>query len=265
MITFNIDNVVEYYNEHNQTEWNDIDFPNIAPPFLNFKMKFTMPKYIKVKNAERQLNPLAGTKWQTLWNAYKTTIKGIEGWMYKSIVVSDIEFDFSFEVFCDKNGVLQKVIDLYGKQVSSILLLQKSFNNLSDSGKQGISDTCTTILQPQLLALSFMHCKNVKTEEVNPNLAFPNRVRRHWAKKGREPLENYHIINIYPMTNVKDNPIYQGTKGSNIALTICRGHFKDYRKGKGLFGKYHGIFWIESFVKGAKNELNVDKDYKIKL
>jgi hypothetical protein len=27
------------------------------------------------------------------------------------------------------------------------------------------------------------------------------------------------------------------------ALHIMRGHFKDYREGRGLFGKVHGMWW----------------------
>ena len=31
--------------------------------------------------------------------------------------------------------------------------------------------------------------------------------------------------------------------GLKRALHICRGHFKDYREGRGLFAKTHGIWW----------------------
>lgn len=267
MITFNIDNIVEYYNEHGQTEWDDADFPNVAPPFLNFMFKFIMPKYIKVQATDRMIHPFAGSQWMTVWNATETTVKGIQGWFLKAVVSSDIDLDFAIQLFCDKYGVLQPVLNLRGKQVSSMLSFDEYKKDMSVFERQGYIDACTTIMQPQLLALSFLHCKNVKTIEVNPNLSLPSRVRRHWEKKGRKPLDNYNIINIYPMNTPTNNPIHQETKDSTNntpkALTICRGHFKDYRNGKGLFGKYHGIFWIESFVKDAKK--NIDVDYKIKL
>ena len=35
-------------------------------------------------------------------------------------------------------------------------------------------------------------------------------------------------------------------------MHICRGHFRDYREGKGLFGKYHKLVWTPATVRGTK-------------
>jgi hypothetical protein len=42
-----------------------------------------------------------------------------------------------------------------------------------------------------------------------------------------------------------------------------RGHFKDYSV-KGLFGRYKGVYWWDSQVRGEVNGGVVDKDYRVK-
>ena len=51
--------------------------------------------------------------------------------------------------------------------------------------------------------------------------------------------------------------------GLKHALHICRGHFKDYRDGKGLFGRYKDIYWWESQVRGNGEHGVVLKDYNV--
>ena len=53
--------------------------------------------------------------------------------------------------------------------------------------------------------------------------------------------------------------------GLQRALHICRGHFKDYRDGKGLFGKHKGLYWWDSTVKGNANNGEIKKDYALKM
>jgi len=51
-----------------------------------------------------------------------------------------------------------------------------------------------------------------------------------------------------------------GSKG----LHLCRGHYKNYKKGNGLFGRYKGIFWWPSIVKGNNKQKVIVKDYELK-
>ena len=264
-ITINIDNVIEYYNENIKTRWTEADFSNIRPPFNNFIMKFKMPDYIFVGDIGRMNHPMARSKWFSNWKSKKETMMGIDGWLIKILIVNDINFiDFSVEIFCDDNGMMQKVFNIDGELTGSkIRIAQKDFDKAE---ARGMIDCCTTILQPQLLALCFLHCKNVDLIEVDPNEKLPSRVKRHWAKKGKPPLEKYHVLNINPMASPKIKPKeYKESSGTQRGLTIYRGHFKDYTKGKGLFGKYKGVFWIESFLKGNKEFGEIDKDYNIKI
>lgn len=51
--------------------------------------------------------------------------------------------------------------------------------------------------------------------------------------------------------------------GLKRALHICRGHFKNYSNGKGLFGKYKGLYWWDMNLRGNSENGTVVKDYKV--
>jgi hypothetical protein len=48
-------------------------------------------------------------------------------------------------------------------------------------------------------------------------------------------------------------------------MHICRGHFKDYREGRGLFGKYHQLVWHPSLVRGTKGDKPAAREIEVKL
>jgi hypothetical protein len=115
-----------------------------------------------------------------------------------------------------------------------------------------------------LFSIQLMNCKNVHTEEVDPNQSLSRQVKRHMARKNMPPLEKYHVITIDHMkkSNKKE---FNGASVNVInhkPLHICRGHFRTYQ-GKGLFGKYKGTFWIPAHAKGTKENGVINKEYKI--
>lgn len=114
-----------------------------------------------------------------------------------------------------------------------------------------------------LNALSLIHCRNIKLVENDPNLELPSRIRKHWENKGKSPLKKYYTLEIKPMKEVlrKDGGIERND--TKKALHICRGHYSHYEEGKGLFGKYHGTYWIPMHVKGNRENGEIEKDYKI--
>jgi hypothetical protein len=116
-----------------------------------------------------------------------------------------------------------------------------------------------------LLAVQFMHCKNVVRKEIDPNKNLPRRVQKHWEKKGRAPLTKYYTLQIEPLKKILK---YEGNierNGLKKALHICRGHFKDFTEGKGLFGKYHGLYYWDSQVRGNKEYGEIIKDYNVNI
>jgi hypothetical protein len=106
-------------------------------------------------------------------------------------------------------------------------------------------------MTPVLLATSFCHCKNVavKTERI-PDKVVAKLVRQH----GWSPTE-IHELQIDPMRKALHEA---GGADLKRALHIMRGHFKDYREGRGLFGKVHGVFWWPFQLKDSSHPHTYD-------
>lgn len=135
-----------------------------------------------------------------------------------------------------------------------------SSDDLPEDASEVMLGNFAKYVSPVLLAISFMHCKNVTMEQVVPPAPFS---KKHQKKHGR-PLEKYHVLNIEPMKKVLRTEGQSEKTGLRQALHICRGHFKDFSKGTGLFGKYKGLYWWDSQVRGSHTEGIVDKDYNVK-
>lgn len=109
-----------------------------------------------------------------------------------------------------------------------------------------------------LQSISMMNCKNV-------NLTEPDESKKLADKRERKskPAFRYHVLKVTPMSNShRTENIYQPRSEPYQSLHICRGHFKDYRD-KGLFGKYKGIYWWDSHLRGDMSMGIVDKDYEL--
>lgn len=114
-------------------------------------------------------------------------------------------------------------------------------------------------LNVPLLTLSFMHCKNVVLKTIAPSPKL-NRAR---AKRGNPSLAVYKILEIYPVKQILGREGDIQHTGLRRALHICRGHFKDYTIGGGLFGKVHGMFWWGMAIKGSVEAGTILKDYDV--
>jgi hypothetical protein len=111
-----------------------------------------------------------------------------------------------------------------------------------------------------LLALSFLHCKNVTLATNTP----PAKLSRAHQKRRGRPLMTFKTLEIEPMKRVLKHEGRSETTGLKKALHICRGHFKDYSK-HGLFGKYKGLYWWDSHVRGNAAQGTIVKDYAVKV
>jgi hypothetical protein len=125
------------------------------------------------------------------------------------------------------------------------------------NGKLG--DTFNPMSFPAFLTLSFMHCKNVTTEAVEPD----RDVNRERRKQGLKPFVRYHTIDIEPMKRVLRTEGKVESTGLKRALHICRGHFSTYTEERPLFGKLAGTFWVPAHVRGSLEEGAVVSDYKV--
>lgn len=83
------------------------------------------------------------------------------------------------------------------------------------------------------------------------------------AERKGTPLLDYRVLNIEPMKRVLRSEGGLEEAGPRVALHICRGHFKDYRDGPGLFGKHKSVYWWEGSVRGSLVRGKVEKDYQV--
>ena len=110
---------------------------------------------------------------------------------------------------------------------------------------------------PYLYAISLLHCKNVDLEEAQ----FPRSTMRR-AKQREVPDVVFKQLHVRPMgAPATEHKPSSADTYQKKRLHICRGHFKDYRKGAGLFGRYPGLYWWAQQLRGELDQGIVIKDY----
>lgn len=283
-------NVAEYVWSRSNTTW-DIreDFPCLAPPYPNFFVEYHRPGKIfsSVVGAppERIGVLFEGVEYDE--GEEITTQAELDEWakLYPGFPPStpkDLRWDVHAEVFLKNGGAsfwagdIDFVLNTTGglvlppRQRSSAQVLSDLVDDmLEDAGMppaewsapEDVVDFQKLLFVstlPALLAVSFMHCKNIVIETHEPPTALS---KAHKKRRGR-PLLRYHTLQIQPMQEVLRKEGRADELGLPQALHLCRGHFKDYRE-RGLFGKNKGLFWWNSHARGSVDEGVVEKDYKI--
>jgi hypothetical protein len=107
-----------------------------------------------------------------------------------------------------------------------------------------------------------MHCRNVKLAAGPPP---PAKLEKARLRRGHKPSIRYHVLEIEPLRargRQADGLTVRGGEPLN-ALHLCRGHFKDYGEGNGLFGRYHGKWWWPGQARGSFKKGIVAKDYRM--
>jgi len=112
--------------------------------------------------------------------------------------------------------------------------------------------------QPFFFCLSLLHCRNV---EIVDKPAPPAPILKQRAKKGI-PYIQYKTLEVKPLRKVTQGGKRNSGEAEPKALHFVRGHFKDFTA-KGLFGKYKGVYWWDSVVRGDVSKGIIDKDYKV--
>jgi hypothetical protein len=137
--------------------------------------------------------------------------------------------------------------------------LDMAQTEIEDSYVKAAKLTECFLLNPALMATTMLNCKNVRTEIVEP----PKKNNEVRAKRGKPPLLRYHVLVIDPFKKSVRREESTPT-GRVLSLHVVRGHLKDYREGKGLFGKYKGLWWWEPSMAGSADVGTVVKDYEVK-
>jgi hypothetical protein len=254
---FRIDNVAEYYWTNEQDYWEiGKDFPNIAPPFKEFWMEYRMPERIHTSDAGYQSNPLR-QRWGFLFMAEdegKTKL-GDARWLINVISLTGLDqktiggASLNYWYGVAKDGRLGNVgrKSMYGYACDPEFQKHFSVEQIHQMG---------CFIHPALLAISFLHCKNVEIVSAGRTPGVHHRQRHRGTK--------HYVLSIEPLKGILRREGQSEKTGLKMALHICRGHFKDFSKGSGLFGKFKGMYWWGDQVRGSKEEGEVIKQYKVK-
>lgn len=121
-----------------------------------------------------------------------------------------------------------------------------------------MNEILINVESPFMFCLSLLHCRNVETVHVPPQ---PAPILKQRAKKGI-PYIQYKMLEVTPLRTVRQGGTRKDGTPEPKALHFVRGHFKDFSD-KGLFGKYKGVYWWDSQVRGDSAKGIIDKDYRV--
>jgi hypothetical protein len=253
------DNVAQYYFQNKQG-WTLGDFPVVSPPFHSTWFEFARPQGVEWNTGISRWAiwaigdevPLEGS-WDDTSSAFqfcrdwKIEIEERPRWLLRCVLYVKMRDD-----------------DRCAGPLASYILALNSVGEIEGHDftdyaveKRHAGIDFRSLLHCALLTLSLMHCKNVTVSGEDQSAS----ASRQWKKQHNKPLARYKILNIEPMKTVLRGE-GAGSQGLPHAIHICRGHFRDYRE-HGLFGKYRGVYWWDSYVRGSSSEGVVHKEYSV--
>jgi hypothetical protein len=261
-----IDNVAEYYFTGNDQEyWSiDRDFPNLAPPFPIFWMEHKMVKTIHSRSAgttdvsaliqDGRVGMLFGGSDPEQVQIVGTAPEGTRWILW-------MELWIDYGVISDHaaqgpHGMTFMPIDEQGRALTPPYM--QTWVSRSEDEEQ--MKAIMTWYNPALLAISFLHCKNVVMEDHRTPKPL---AKRYFERRGVHPTA-YKTLIIEPLKAVLRKEGASDKNGLAKAMHICRGHFADYREGRGLFGKYKKLVWMPQTLRGSTGTMK-PREMEVKL
>ena len=235
------------------------EFPCVAPPFDNFFVELNIGKeddHLGFHCVVRDANLDQVVTHPALM--YKGDVGNIR-WMY----VIDVYTGYAARKYNSFFWRGFAYLDFDGKLLNFGQGLEesdweKSPNHLYDSVKMYVFSAFLRFFW----VLAFMNTRNTVLIDNPP----PAKLSKRHEKKYGVPLVTYKTLKVLPMRKVNQND-YETDDASDASipksLHIARGHFKDYRNGPGLFGKFQDIFWWDAHVRGNAEKGVVVKDYDV--
>jgi hypothetical protein len=260
-----IDNVAEYYYTCEQEYWDlSVHFPNLAPPYPCFWAEHKLPRKIHSKECGDTETGIVTSNGRsgclvTSLDPAKCNVPGVPEnakWILWCELFADYGMDRSITAQ-GPHGSMFIAVDAEGRIVGNPWI-----HSLAPDSAAEIMRGFMTWLNPTFLAVSFLHCKNVSMvdNKVDAPLA------KKWASKhgGLWPTR-YKTLIIEPLKQILRREGGSDKVGVPKAMHICRGHFRDYREGRGLFGKLHGQFYIPATVRGTKGDKAPPREIEVKV
>lgn len=279
-----------FYQDNPQNTW-DVreDFPAIVPPFPYMWMEFKAPKRINNNGKITDITPFVESV------GCNSMVQEVAKEDWRKVIEQDVIRQMLFGMAASKgmktqgdssNDNTQKALQA-GREARWIafwnffaaterhgltklpsvaayidpqgLMVPENYIIFGEQRVlQAVGTDFAEVLSPFLFATSLMHAKNVTLENefIDPKI-----VRRR-AKDGK-PAITFKVLQINPIRRQSDKEHSAGETAAKRAMHIVRGHFKDYRDGAGLFGKFKGLYWWDMHVAGDKANGQVIKDYVI--
>jgi hypothetical protein len=109
-------------------------------------------------------------------------------------------------------------------------------------------------------AVAMLNCQNIVTDPHHAPEAF----QKARKKSGKRPFVSFHTIRV-DLDKTPRQVAAEGLPGDGTTPRRHkkRGHMKDYRGGKGLFGRYKGVWYWGPTLAGSAEEGVVVSDYEV--
>ena len=264
-----IDNVAEHYLSGSDQEYWDLtrDFPNLAPPFPQFWAEHKIAKTIHSKDAgDTDLSRMLGKDARV--GCLVTTVRPANAKTDGEPIPPEAKWLLWMDLFIHfgwgrqgpqpqgPHGAMFLMVDGDGRIIGTPWM-----QSYCSKENEPYMKSLMAWIHPVLLAVSFLHCKNVvlQDESVPKPLA-----KKYHLKTGQWPTR-YKTLVIEPLKQILRHEGGSDRHGLAKAMHICRGHFRDYRTGPGLFGKYHQLVWTPSVVRGTKGKSAPPREIQVKV
>jgi len=268
MPVIHIANIAEYFFQSDQEYWDlRTDMPNLAPPWTQCWFEHPLPNHVysKEKGLTDISDHFAGGRMGVLVSALDP-----QGQIVADKAAPDtckwilwceyfIDYRIRRDIVADgPHGSVFLMVDENGAIIERPWI-QTYTGGLHDE----ILKAHITYLNPTFLAISFLHCKNVRVIDNQPDAKL---VKRYRERHGGASPSGYKTLVIEPLKQILKREGGSDKVGLARALHICRGHFRDYRQGAGLFGKYNTLVWSPMTVRGNRGKKIVkERDVEVKI
>lgn len=282
---FRIDDITEYFYAGTDQEYWDLgeDFPCVRPPFNTIWCETDAPTEIVSESYgqrewprhlisgwaammmyERADTPEARGRILKLPDAEAkvlTEAANVVGTLMVSIwVVShkyprpSLDPEATAVLFLNESGEIVKLNSASGKTLSPWFFPPRLAPLME--GEEPLSDIFRRTLDPCLLAVSLLHCRNtIKREEPLPRF-----IRKQKDRVSTQ--DKFYSLQVGGMRQV----IAEATAaegGTKRAFHICRGHFATYTEAAPLFGKLVGRYWVPPHTRGSVEAGRIHKTYRV--
>lgn len=282
-----IDQVVEYFYAGTDKEmWErNRDFPFLIPPFDRVWLESSQPSRI-VSEIHGVVNWTGPSRMAVHISRHNTptngafnvagalggslSLSGPPGTKHALFITLYAEYGSVFTteaalhvpMFLDEFGAPLFFWDDAGRMRETFIVPPAILDMLNERGidRDGYAQEMNRFLDPFLLALSFLNCRNAVVSEMR----VARHERRRQEKAGTASAKHY-VLTIDALKRVVSARVAEAGESVQKALHICRGHFATYSDDHPLFGKHTGKFWRPAHIRGHAESGVVTKDYSLQI